>query len=469
MNLLARFSLVRLLLAGGFVVLLVGMLVMGTWLSSAIEKRVIHHEGAIFALYVESIISDHVDLRSSDGSLSDANMIALDRLFFGTKLGEHVVMVKIWSRDGRVLYSTNLELVGRQFEVKPALAAAFRGETLSHISALTDEEHESERQRWSQLIETYAPVHDRKSGSIMGVAEIYQTTDILARAVGTARLQSWIVVIVATLIMYLLLAALIRRASNTIAAQQDELREKVTQLTTLLAQNEQLHERVRRAGARTTALNERFLHRIAADLHDGPAQGLALALMRMETLADACSTCPATIAMERTVGDEFRTLRSALQSARDDLHAVAAGLPLPEIEQLSLAETARRAVRDYERKAGLAVPLTVDNVPGEVPLPVKITLYRLLQESLANGFRHGGAPSQRVQLTRFEDQLVVEVTDSGKGFDPQAAVANGRLGLAGMRERVEILGGTFSVQSAPGHGTLVRAALPLQLLEEESE
>ena len=169
------------------------------------------------------------------------------------------------------------------------------------------------------------------------------------------------------------------------------------------------------------------------------------------------------------MGDEFRTLHSALQSARNDLHAVAAGLPLPEIEQLSLAETARRAVRDYERKAGLAVPLTVDEIPDEAPLPVKITLYRLLQESLANGFRHGGTPNQRVRLTQFEDQLVVEVTDSGMGFDPQATVADGHLGLAGMRERVEILGGTFSVQSAPGHGTLVRAALPLKLMEEVSE
>jgi len=94
---------------------------------------------------------------------------------------------------------------------------------------------------------------------------------------------------------------------------------------------------------------------------------------------------------------------------------------------------------------------------------------RVLQESLANGFRHGGAAQQRVELTRSDAQLVVEVTDSGKGFDPQAVAADGHLGLAGMRERVEILGGTFSVQSAPGHGTLIRAALPLRLPEQENE
>ena len=287
--------------------------------------------------------------------------------------------------------------------------------------------------------------------------------------VRAARLRSWLMVSTATLVIFLLLAALVKRASNTIVTQQGELSEKVTQLTALLTQNEQLHDRVRRAAARTTALNERFLHRIAADLHDGPGQALALALMRMESLADVCSACAASIGKDRSVGEEFRTLRSALQSALKDLRATSAGLHLPEIEQLSLAETARRAVRDYERKAGLAVPLEVDNVPAEAPLPVKITLFRLLQESLANGFRHGGAPNQRVELTRSDGQLVVEVTDSGRGFDPQAVVADGHLGLAGMRERVEILGGTFSVQSALGHGTVIGATLPLRLPEEENE
>jgi hypothetical protein len=126
-------------------------------------------------------------------------------------------------------------------------------------------------------------------------------------------------------------------------------------------------------------------------------------------------------------------------------------------------------LRDYERKTGFAVPLTIDNVPDEAPLPVKITLFRVLQESLANGFRHGGAPHQRAELTRSDGQLVVEVTDSGKGFDPQAVVPDGHLGLAGMRERIEILGGTFNVQSTPGKGTVVRAALPLAPLAENHE
>ena len=469
MNLLVRLSLVRLLLAGGGVILLAGMLVVGTWVGSEIESGVISRAGTVTSLYVDSLVSAHLQSLAGNGELRAADRAALDRLLSGTPLGQHIVAFKIWAPDGRILYSPNLALIGRQFPVKPALAQAFAGEVHSQIANLTEPENEFEARQWPRLIETYAPVRSVNTGTIVAVSEFYQTTDELVQEVRAARLRSWLMVSTATLVMFLLLVWLVRRTSNTISAQQSELSEKVTQLTALLAQNERLHDRVRRAAARTTALNERFLHRVAADLHDGPGQGLALALMRMEILADVCSTCPASVGKDRSVGEDFRTMHVALQAALDDLRAISGGLQLPEIEQLSLAETARRAVRDYERKAGLVVPLTVDDVPNEAPLPVKITLFRLLQESLANGFRHGGAPNQRVELTRSDGQLVVEVTDGGKGFDPQAAVADGHLGLAGMRERVEILGGTFSVGSAPGRGAVIRAALPLRLLEEESE
>ena len=469
MKLLARLSLVRLLLAGGGVILLAGMLVIGTWISMELERGHIDHVGSLTSLYMQSFVSPHVQSLPGNGPLREVDRNALDGLLSGTPLGRQVVAFKLWAPDGRILYSTNPALIGRKYAVRPALSSAFAGKVHSEITDLSDPDNEFERKRWSRLIETYAPLRARDTGTIIAVSEFYQTTDDLDQEVGVARLRSWLMVSAATLVIFLLLAALVKRASNTIAAQQSELSEKVTQLTALLAQNGQLHDRVRRAAARTTALNERFLHRIAADLHDGPSQGLALALMRMESLADVCSTCAASVGKDRSVGDEFRTLHSALQFALDDLRAISGGLHLPEIERLSLAETARRAVRDYERKAGLTVPLTVDDVPDAALLPVKITLFRMLQESLANGFRHGGASDQRVELTRSDGQFVVEVTDSGRGFDPQAVVADGHLGLAGMRERIEVLGGTFSVRSAPGKGTVVRAAMPLTPLAEDHE
>ena len=469
MKLLARLSLVRLLLAGGGVILLAGMLVIGTWISMELERGHIDHVGSLTSLYMQSFVSPHVQSLPGNGPLREVDRNALDGLLSGTPLGRQVVAFKLWAPDGSVLYSTNPALIGRKFELTPALASAFAGKVHSEITDLSDPDNEFERERWSRLIETYAPLRAQDTGTIIAVSEFYQTTDEVEQEMRAARLRSWLMVSTATLVIFLLLAALVKRASNTIARQQSELSEKVTQLTALLAQIEQLHERVRRAAARTTALNERFLHRIAADLHDGPVQDLALALMRIDTLSEFGARCPSRLAGKRSVGDEFRVMHTALQSALGEVRAISAGLRLPEIERMSIAETTRRAVRHYERRTGLAVTLNVGEVPGDAPLPVKITLYRLLQESLANGFRHGGGAEQRVAVTSEDSQVVVEVADRGKGFDPRSAASDGHLGLAGMRERVEILGGTFSIESALGQGAVIRASLPLAVFGPNDE
>jgi len=254
-------------------------------------------------------------------------------------------------------------------------------------------------------------------------------------------------------------------ANDKITATQGELNEKVAQLTTLLAQNEQLHDRVNRAAARTMTLNEQFLRNIATDLHDGPGQGLALASMRIEALSDVCGSCEHAIGRDANVSEEFRTVHLALQSALTDLRAILRGLQLPEIEQLSLVETLQRAAADHQRKTGVAVPITLRDAPDRAPLQVRITLFRVLQESLANGFRHGGGRNQRVAVAGGAGAVTVEVADDGPGFDPGALKADGHFGLDWMRERVELLGGSFEVRSALGQGAVVRTSLPLTQLE----
>src|SRR5512133_1103441 len=297
-------------------------------------------------------------------------------------------------------------------------ARAFAGEVSSRIVDPKELESVFKERQGSRLIETYSPIRADRDRSVIAVADFYQAADGMEQAVRAAQLRSWAVHGAVTLAMLALLATLVRRAAKTIAAQQRELGEKVDQLTALLAQNEELHDRVRRAGARTTALTERFLRHVATDLHDGPGQGLALASMRIEALAEVCSACARDGGHNSSIADDFHTIHVALQSALTDMRAILRGLRLPEIEQLSVTDTVRRAVRDHEHKTGSVVPLSIGNVPDEAPLSVRITLFRLLQESLANGFRHGGASNQRVTLDVVEEQLVVEVSDEGKGFDP---------------------------------------------------
>jgi signal transduction histidine kinase len=105
-------------------------------------------------------------------------------------------------------------------------------------------------------------------------------------------------------------------------------------------------------------------------------------------------------------------------------------------------------------------------VPGSASLPLKIAVYRILQEVLNNSYRHAGGKEQRISVLHADGWLEIEATDGGPGFDLSEAEENQDssrgLGLRGMRERVEMLGGTLAIDTAPSHGTTVRVRLPLE-------
>lgn len=447
-------------------VLLGGMVGIGLWISQQIETAVTNRTAAVTALYVDSYISPHLQglADESSGDKNSVDVAALERLLSDTSLGTQIVSFKVWSPDGIVLYATNADLIGQQFPIEDGLAAAFNGEVVTEVSNLDKPEQALERARYGTLIETYAPSRDVGSDTIIAVSEFYQTSDGLEAEIRAAQYRSWLVVAAVMIGLYLLLNGMVGRASNTIVSQQNELKANLTRLNELLAQNEMLNGRIRRAAARTTALNERNLRRISADLHDGPAQDLALALLRLESLTEAVAEA------NPQVSQDFRTVQLATESAMAELRTISAGLRLPEIAPISLAETIHRAVRDFEQKTNGEVTLTLGNLPEQAPLPVKITAFRVLKESLANSFRHAGGAGLAVQVYVAHDEkeeLVVEIADTGPGFEWQDTAVYQRLGLVGMRERVELLGGQFTLHSAVGHGTTVRASLPLTLPEVE--
>jgi len=464
-----RLSLSRQFLVASFPILIAGMLVIGSWVGQTIERGVVNRTGGVTSLYVDSFVAPHLQQLLGTDVLDEAHRTALDALLAETPLGQRIVAFKIWNRTGRILYSTDAAIIGRSFPIGEGLAQALAGNVHSEISDLSQGENEFENRKWTHLIETYCPVHADKLGTIIAVAEFYQTTDELNREVLAAQLQSWLVVAVTMLVMYLLIVGLVRRGSQTIDVQRRQLNDKVTELSALAGQNAQLHVNVRRAAARTTALNERFLRRISTDLHDGPGQDLSFALMRFEAIADICCNCPSPGDGGHSPRDNFREAHTALRSALTDLRSISLGLQLPEIDRLRSNDIAARAVRDFEEKTGAKVTLTTASAQTEASWSVKITLYRLIQESLANGYRHGGGCDQRVDVAIVDGRLILKVSDSGVGFDPRKTNTKEHLGLEGMRERVEILGGSFQLQTAPGQGTVIRVSLPVQLPRTQDE
>lgn len=439
-------------------VLFVGMLTIGLWVGRQIERGVTNRTAAITALYVDSIISPVLQPLANTPNLSSAELAELNRLLHETPLGQQIVSFKVWLPDGTIVFATDTNLIDRSFAIGDSLSQALTGEVTAELTPLDEEEQASERQFADRLIEIYAPVRAQGSGRVIAVSEFYQEPGALIGEIRLAQGTTALVVGLGTLLMYLVLSGLANRAGQTIAQQQQQLETKVEQ-------NARLRDRIRQAGGRTTTLNERFLRRISADLHDGPAQDLALALLRRATISENLERfLPPGSEKTRTLED-WQMVQAALESALDELRAISAGLRLPEIERLSGSEIVRRALRDHERKTGCQVDTSLDEIPVSLPLSVKMTLYRILQEALSNGYRHAGGLGQRVAVHIEGDELRVEVSDRGPGFDPQAIFREGHLGLATMHERAEVLGGCFNIESAPGEGTTIWSYLPLQIPE----
>jgi signal transduction histidine kinase len=456
----SRLSFSRQFMLAIVTVLLIGMAVIGTWLGRQIENSEIHRAAAISAVYLESIFAAQLHDWQSGGIVDDKTHAVLDRVFVEGPLRREVLRFKLWDAGGQIVYSSDDAQIGLRFPVEGQLAAAFTGTVQARISDLDEADNLPEHMRWPQLLEVYVPIRSSTSGETIAVAEFYNSMESLGRDIRTAQQHSWLLVAVATVAIYLLLLSLVRRANDTILEQQRDLRHQLDQLRTALDENDRMREQLREAGASTTALNEEFLHRVAADLHDGPAQAIAFVLMRFDELAEIY--CGSTSSQDEAAQD-LRTIRDALHSSLLDVRKISSGLALPGIAEMSLADTARRAVRDFERMSGQTVQTEIDETLDKAPLAIKITVYRLLQESLTNGWRHAPGAAARVRVQQTDGQLLVEVIDHGAGFDPLAVAVGGRLGLAFMRERVRLLGGIFEIDSTPGSGTCIRARLPLSI------
>jgi signal transduction histidine kinase len=457
-----RLSPAQRFMLGSLAILAIGMAGIGAWVTSQIKEGVVDRTAATTALYVDSLVAPPLqDLAESD-ALTPESIDRLDWLFEDTPLGQQVVVFQVWDPAGQIVYGTVPSLVGQQFPVEDELAHALAGEVSADIGAPEGAAELPPNIPRHDLIEIYSPVRSRSSGEVFAAAEFYYTTDALAGDVAAAQRKSWLVVGGATVVIYVLLATFIQRISDTVRRQQRALSDQVVRLTQVVRQNQELHERVRGAAARTAALNERFLRRFSAELHDGPAQEISLALLRLDHLAALAGADERDESVKTEIECELEVIQGSLRRSLKEVRATSSGLLLPHLGALTVAQTLEHVVRGHQRRTGLAANIVQRDLPEQAPLATKIALYRIVQEALNNAWRHAEGAVPTVTVTGSEVRLVIEVADSGPGFDP--AITQGsesHLGLVSMRERAESLGGQFHIDSAPGRGTRAIATLPL--------
>jgi len=452
LSLFQRFSII------GFVIMVLGTFGIGWWLGDQIKAGVVRESASTSALYMTSFIAPNLQELNNSSSLTPWHLTVLSRVLAQADLGRQIVTFKVWDHQGRVLYSSNPDLIGKVFPIDEDLAAAWQGNVTANISNLQGAENVDERKKYSQLLQIYCPVRLYGTNQIIAVAELYQKVDALQADINTAQWHTWLAVGLAMLLIYLALVGFVRWTSNTIGRQEMELTRQVARLTDLLTQNGELRERLQRASANAAAGNERFLRRISAELHDGPVQELGAALLRIDRV----------IGQSHNPG-QLPAIQTSLQNAIREVRELASGLGLPQLEGLGLDEVLRRVVNSHERRTGTKVKLTAAGLPEQADLSVKITVYRIVQEALNNAFHHAGGVGQAVSAQYAAGRLQIEVSDQGPGFDVNQSIDwEQHLGLAGMRERVESLGGAFTVESRINHGSRVTVSLSLKPMKDET-
>ena len=209
---------------------------------------------------------------------------------------------------------------------------------------------------------------------------------------------------------------------------------------------------------RTNAAIEGERNRIARDLHDGPVQGVSAASLSLEAVL---------LMLKAGEIDEglgiLSKVRSELSEEADNLRRLMSGLRPPLLEERGLIPALRETVDRFGRDNLVHTEFS-GRASGEIPQDLETLAYRVVQEALSNSAKHAHPVSVTVAVETTGGQLRVEIVDDGEGFDAGKAreyLQSGRVGLASMRERVELANGTFMVHSAPGRGTTVVASLPM--------
>ncbi|HEV2248876.1 MAG TPA: GAF domain-containing sensor histidine kinase [Candidatus Limnocylindria bacterium] len=210
------------------------------------------------------------------------------------------------------------------------------------------------------------------------------------------------------------------------------------------------------------AANER--RKIAQEIHDGIAQELTGVVLTLEACQRALDKDPA--ALSASLAKAAREARATLAEVRQYMSALRA----KEGGDINLPSTVARLVDDVRRQTGLRVEMEEQGAERELEPPLERAVMRIVGESLRNVAQHAQANAAKLRLTYGEREITVIVEDDGVGFDTEPTMAtatdSGHFGLAGMRERAESIGGTLTVLSQPGRGSVITATLPYMFAED---
>jgi PAS domain S-box-containing protein len=221
--------------------------------------------------------------------------------------------------------------------------------------------------------------------------------------------------------------------------------------------HKQAESALRALSHRLLRAEEEERRRIAKELHDSTAQDLVAVMMNLGQVQEALGESDAT------VGPLLADTLAILENTTNELRTLAYVMHPPRLDDTGLAGALTEYAAGFGRRADIRVRLDLPPGLGRLPDEIELALFRVVQESLTNVLRHSESDTATIRLAKTAGGVVLEIIDEGRGLPPATASQSPGtfgVGIAGMRERMQCLGGSLAVESSPA-GTTVRATLPL--------
>ena len=295
------------------------------------------------------------------------------------------------------------------------------------------------------------PLRD-DNGVYLGVIQLVRDFHVVSMFARKTAIGSFIILLLSGWILFAFLYATFKKGSDTIKGQELKLNQQISRLSNLLAINKSMQQSMKSASRRAVEMNEQFLRRVGSDLHDGPAQSIGYAVLRLDQASKREEL--------ESVSHEYHVVKEALSDSLEEIRGISSGLVLPELEEMTLLECLKKVVSRQKNKSDMQVTDYFKDLPDQIPMPFKICAYRFIQEGINNAQRHGRAKKCRVSAQMVGDVLHLSLKDNGSGFrKSQLTTEGGHLGLMGLKDRIESLGGKFSINSELGVGTAIKAAV----------
>ncbi|MBI3912240.1 MAG: GAF domain-containing sensor histidine kinase [Armatimonadetes bacterium] len=225
----------------------------------------------------------------------------------------------------------------------------------------------------------------------------------------------------------------------------------------LYEETQRQHQAVERLLSGMVTAQEEERKRIALELHDGPAQSLFAALRAVEATQSMLADLPPSVA------EELKAADTCIRQAIEELRGVMTDIRPPSLDDLGLVTGLRQYARYLSERSGLEILVIRRGLERRLPATLEVALYRVAQEALANVWKHARARKATVVVDIDQERCTLEVIDDGIGFATPPDGRSGELkhmGLATVRERVELMGGQLDVRSVSERGTTISVTVP---------